>query len=495
MDTLKNLTSTITDLIHTWGLFLTMFFFPGLFLMSNTITQSANAVASDQLPQSDTYAFLSENHPISTKTKPQLSLITPVVLEKKRKNSASTAAVNSPGITISSTDPEGIRASKGTYGHCVRIEWARIPDAVGYIIKRKLKDRNGDWVEIGNIAHTNIYMDNTAEIDAEYEYKIEAIGIDSKILDEKTDYGYRKSPNDESPPTVNPPVTKSISAVSASEVELSWEKVDKATHYRIQVFACREINNSRQKKLILVTDTLLSEDRLNYTIKDIESLSICAWRIRWEDSRHYSRYTDIMPVKMDVEESLNNFTLEFQILRDLLINANKSNNEIYKENVVAGDEQETIILERQGEDFLFQYSSSDHDKDTRVFRKSISKFGCSKENDLKARYESLLYDSICINDDSEKIFIRLLYAKDTPANTPVWIYLNEDSVPRASFMPVITFSKNEKATFQWSPPIYLGRLDKDCYDLKMITAGQDRGVMDLDKFQIFFRKITSKERE
>jgi len=77
------------------------------------------------------------------------------------------------------------------------------------------------------------------------------------------------------------------------------------------------------------------------------------------------------------------------------------------------------------------------------------------------------------------LYLKLRYSKHSPASTPISIYLDHESTPRASFMPEDQESWNR---FTWSSPIALGKVTRGVHSITFHTEGQEYGVADLDRF-------------
>lgn len=82
---------------------------------------------------------------------------------------------------------------------------------------------------------------------------------------------------------------------------------------------------------------------------------------------------------------------------------------------------------------------------------------------------------------TETLYLRLRYSKFSPPSTPILIFLDDETTPRASIVPV---DQGSWETFAWTEPILLGSVAEGVHALKFATEGQEFGVADLDSFTL-----------
>lgn len=81
----------------------------------------------------------------------------------------------------------------------------------------------------------------------------------------------------------------------------------------------------------------------------------------------------------------------------------------------------------------------------------------------------------------EHLYIEILYSKDSASFVQIHIYIDGETIPRASFYPSDLGDWN---TFAWTRAIDLGKVDGGIHSITFCTDGQQFGVADLDKFKL-----------
>lgn len=479
MDSLEKIYHTPKITVNNHVYLLLIFLIPGWWC-SLTMAQTP-AINNTSMRSSQGYLAALEmdsEELLATKTKPPFFLtpISPAARKKVKKAVSPAPASPIEVLPVTPADRDSIDATKGTHSVFVHIKWDRIPKAKAYLVYRKVHGSNDQWKLLEIVTNNNFFTDDQAEKGVIYDYKVEAINAEKDIISEKEDHGYIKLPNYQHPPEVIP--TAAL-APTNNAPELRWKKVPKATFYRVQLFSCTEDPNGTAEQLLLLTDTLLREHQLSYRLEDKELALACSWRIRWEDSRHYSDYTGIIPLNQKVSrKTLQDLAIEYQLLQGLY---ESIESDLFSKKMKALrreiNNDYKPIYEREFEDLT----------PTPPIRREgvdqvVTYFGCKDEDGYEEQYESLIYNDICFEQPVAKVYIRIRYTKATDEIAPVWIYLNDENVPRASFSPQKTVMRGSGEVMDWSPRLYLGKLENNCYTLKFATMGQADGVMDADKF-------------
>ncbi|MCP5094124.1 MAG: hypothetical protein GY943_01085, partial [Chloroflexi bacterium] len=79
----------------------------------------------------------------------------------------------------------------------------------------------------------------------------------------------------------------------------------------------------------------------------------------------------------------------------------------------------------------------------------------------------------------ERLFVQLRYSKNSQLSTPILIYIDDETLPRAAIYPA---NQGSWEQFSWTEPILLGSIDEGTHTIIFFTEGQQYGVADLDKF-------------
>lgn len=111
-----------------------------------------------------------------------------------------------------------------------------------------------------------------------------------------------------------------------------------------------------------------------------------------------------------------------------------------------------------------------------------TQFGCESFDPWTARagyvkYNILEFQSSC------HLYLVIRYSKSSPSTTPIRIYLDEETQPRAVFTPYNQESWNE---FTETELLDLGQITAGAHTIKFSTDGQQYGVADLDKFTCYY---------
>jgi len=79
----------------------------------------------------------------------------------------------------------------------------------------------------------------------------------------------------------------------------------------------------------------------------------------------------------------------------------------------------------------------------------------------------------------DDLFLIIRYSKNSSSSVPILIYIDNETLPRATFYPVDLADWN---SFEWSEPIYLGSVNRGVHSIMFYTQGESYGVVDLDRF-------------
>jgi len=109
-------------------------------------------------------------------------------------------------------------------------------------------------------------------------------------------------------------------------------------------------------------------------------------------------------------------------------------------------------------------------------------FGCDSSDPWAARAGYVEYDipELC---NGCPIYPVLRYSKSSPSIAPIMIHLDEETQPRAVFTPNNQESWNE---FTETEIIDLGQITAGAHTIRFVTDGQQYGVVDLDKFSLYY---------
>ncbi|MCA9950035.1 MAG: carbohydrate-binding protein [Anaerolineales bacterium] len=117
-----------------------------------------------------------------------------------------------------------------------------------------------------------------------------------------------------------------------------------------------------------------------------------------------------------------------------------------------------------------------------IFRSNASgdkvhgQFGTIDSPPWPAKSGYVKYTNIDI-PQTDHLYFKLRYSKDSPSTVPISIYLDDESTARATFIPSDQGNWNQ---FAWTDPIYLGSVASGLHSIKLDTNGQQYGVADLD---------------
>lgn len=111
-------------------------------------------------------------------------------------------------------------------------------------------------------------------------------------------------------------------------------------------------------------------------------------------------------------------------------------------------------------------------------------FGCETTGNFESAIGEVFYQGLSI-PAKEKVYLKIRYSKNSPSKSPINIYLDGNSTPLASFIPVNQIDWDK---FVWSESIALGTLTEGPHTLIFKTEGQKYGVADLDVFTLSNRK-------
>ena len=90
-----------------------------------------------------------------------------------------------------------------------------------------------------------------------------------------------------------------------------------------------------------------------------------------------------------------------------------------------------------------------------------------------AKYENI------ITPGTDHLFLKLRYSKHSSSDVLIFVYLDDELVPRAKILPVNQGSWDK---FVWTDAIDLGSVARGKHSIKFYTDGQVYGIADLDKF-------------
>ena len=82
---------------------------------------------------------------------------------------------------------------------------------------------------------------------------------------------------------------------------------------------------------------------------------------------------------------------------------------------------------------------------------------------------------------TDHLLLRLRYSKHSASEVYILVYLDEETVPRAKFLPV---NQSDWNKFVWTDKIDLGDVKRGVHSVTFYTDGQVYGVADLDKFEL-----------
>jgi DNA-binding CsgD family transcriptional regulator len=82
---------------------------------------------------------------------------------------------------------------------------------------------------------------------------------------------------------------------------------------------------------------------------------------------------------------------------------------------------------------------------------------------------------------SGRLYLLLRYSKNSPAQVPLAITLDDESYPRAR---ITLLDLHDWEQFAWSVPIDLGEVSRGVHSVRLSTEGQPYGVADLDLFRL-----------
>jgi DNA-binding CsgD family transcriptional regulator len=105
-------------------------------------------------------------------------------------------------------------------------------------------------------------------------------------------------------------------------------------------------------------------------------------------------------------------------------------------------------------------------------------FGTISAEPWSASSGSVTYRNITTPDVAQ-LLLKVRYSKNSPSSAAVLVYLDEEEIPRASFIPKDQKDWNK---FVWTESIFLGDIRAGVHSIRFATEGQKFGVADLDKF-------------
>ena len=79
------------------------------------------------------------------------------------------------------------------------------------------------------------------------------------------------------------------------------------------------------------------------------------------------------------------------------------------------------------------------------------------------------------------LMLRLRYSKHSASEVFIFVYLDDETVPRTKILPV---NQSDWNKFVWTDNIDLGEVKRGIHSIKFYTDGQVYGVADLDKFEL-----------
>lgn len=113
-------------------------------------------------------------------------------------------------------------------------------------------------------------------------------------------------------------------------------------------------------------------------------------------------------------------------------------------------------------------------------KKVHGQFGCDA-NEFKAQAGFVEYRNIRTPDLSN-IFLRLRYSKHGPALVPIEIFFDKEKDPR---LTIYLDDQSDWNKFAIKDSIELGEIKSGLHTLILKSKGQDYGVADLDRFDLF----------
>jgi len=91
---------------------------------------------------------------------------------------------------------------------------------------------------------------------------------------------------------------------------------------------------------------------------------------------------------------------------------------------------------------------------------------------------------------TETLFLKLRYSKNSETSTPILIFIDEETTPRASFYPE---NLGDWENFAWSEAILLGNIESGPHTITLSTDGQQYGTADLDRMVLEVGVVTPNE--
>jgi DNA-binding CsgD family transcriptional regulator len=111
-------------------------------------------------------------------------------------------------------------------------------------------------------------------------------------------------------------------------------------------------------------------------------------------------------------------------------------------------------------------------------------FGTTSSTPWSAQPGSVTYKNISL-PQVEHLYIQVCYSKHSSSSVPILIYLDDETDQRAAFYPK---DQGDWNRFAWTELIYLRRVESGVHTIRFVTAGQQYGVADLDKFVLIAGK-------
>ena len=96
----------------------------------------------------------------------------------------------------------------------------------------------------------------------------------------------------------------------------------------------------------------------------------------------------------------------------------------------------------------------------------------------------VIYENIRIPQHG-RLYLLLRYSKNSPAEAPLAITLDDEPYPRAR---ITLLDLHDWEKFNWSVPIDLGEVSRGVHAIRLSTEGQPYGVADLDRLRLTSEK-------
>lgn len=148
----------------------------------------------------------------------------------------------------------------------------------------------------------------------------------------------------------------------------------------------------------------------------------------------------------------------------------------------------SIMHAASWKDISYEFENIENYQDRAISRSNASNysvigpFGSETNSPYSEKADTLSINKVCLPRGSS-LLLKLQYSKNSPEDeyAPIKIFFNNESKPRAEFVPQNTRDWNNFA----SDSLGLGKTYMGRYHIKFITKGQRFGTVNLDKVTIY----------